>query len=99
VSAVEKGRLPKTDSRLRPDQRAVEQLDLDRAEQIKAMLEEKQRERRKEMDDMGTEWIPRWFTRVEGGEEEDWRLKTGKDSYWECRSRSEWDGVKGVFES
>lgn len=53
--------LPPTDSRLRPDQRALEDGDVDKAEELKALLEGKQRERRKEMEESGQTHQPQWF--------------------------------------
>ncbi|QDS68384.1 hypothetical protein FKW77_010751 [Venturia effusa] len=99
ITAVEEGALPPTDSRLRPDQRLVEEGEIDKAEGIKARLEERQRARRKVDEDHGRLFEPKWFFKagVEG-EEEIWRLKGGKDNYWEARSRRDWSGVLNVFE-
>ncbi|KAI9684471.1 MAG: hypothetical protein M1829_002281 [Trizodia sp. TS-e1964] len=96
VTAVERGQLPPTDSRLRPDQRAAEFGDLDAAELVKAQLEERQRVRRRKLDERGEEWVPRWFAR--GGDEESWRLKGGREGYWEERARGAWEGLVNVFE-
>jgi oxysterol-binding protein-related protein 3/6/7 len=71
------GKLPSTDSRLRPDIRALEAGDLDTAEAEKGRLEEMQRERRKR----GEESRPRWFKQVG----EDWEYSGG---YWEARARN-----------
>ena len=100
ITAIEKGKIPPTDSRNRPDQSALEAGDLDRAEDLKAQLEENQRQRRREMEAAGESWVPRWFTRVPGASEgeEAWKLKTGKDGYWEERARGEWKGVVPVFQ-
>ncbi|GAA5938831.1 uncharacterized protein JCM15063_004882 [Sporobolomyces koalae] len=46
-----------TDSRLRPDQLALERGDLDQAEKLKKQVEEKQREKRKN----GQSTMPMWF--------------------------------------
>ncbi|OBT95838.1 hypothetical protein VE01_06062 [Pseudogymnoascus verrucosus] len=99
LTAVEEGKMAVTDSRLRPDQRAAEEGDLDTAEELKRGLEERQRERRAEMEGRGEVWVPRWFERVEGdGEgEECWRLKTGGRGYWEERVKGGWEGVEDVF--
>lgn len=51
------GKLPPTDSRLRPDQRAFEEGNVDKAEELKQQLEGAQRERRKE----GKAPKPHWF--------------------------------------
>ena len=99
ITVLEAGKLPPTDSRLRPDQRAVEDGDLDRAEGLKARLEEAQRARRRVLEDRGEVWEPRWFRRVEAGEgeEECWVAKRGAEGYWERRGRGEWGGVEDVF--
>ena len=99
ITDLEEGMLPVTDSRLRPDQQAAETGDLDGAEALKARLEERQRARRKVMEDHGDEWRPRWFTKVQEGEDGDevWKLKGGKDGYWEERVRGGWTGVVDVF--
>ncbi|KAF8167899.1 Oxysterol-binding protein-domain-containing protein [Crassisporium funariophilum] len=73
------GKLPPTDSRYRPDVRALENGELDLAETEKARLEQMQRDRRSR----GEERKPSWFKQV-GGE---WEYTGG---YWEARSRG-WD--------
>ena len=105
ITPVEAEHLPPTDSRLRPDQRALEDGDLDRAEGLKARLEERQRARRRVMEDHGEEWKPRWFSKLGPGEaealgdEEVWRLKGGREGYWECRERGGWEGVVDVLQT
>ncbi|KAG0645902.1 Oxysterol-binding [Hyphodiscus hymeniophilus] len=69
ITELEKGKLPITDSRLRPDQRAAERGELDEAERWKARLEDKQRVRRKLTEEKGETHRPRWFVKVEGGDE------------------------------
>ncbi|KIX06862.1 uncharacterized protein Z518_04838 [Rhinocladiella mackenziei CBS 650.93] len=97
MTEIEKGKLPPTDSRLRPDQQALEMGDHDRAEEMKNQLEEAQRARRREMEAKGETWKARWFTKVELGDEVVWKLKTGKEGYWEERARGEWTGVVPVL--
>ncbi|KAF2628801.1 hypothetical protein BU25DRAFT_447776 [Macroventuria anomochaeta] len=105
ITPIEDKHTPPTDSRLRPDQRAWEDGDLDKAEALKARLEERQRARRRVMEEHGEEWKPRWFTKVGAqeaatlGDEEVWRLKGGKDGYWESREAGRWDGVVDVFQA
>ena len=55
--------LPPTDSRLRPDQRAVEEGQVDKAEELKHKLEEAQRARRKKFQG---EYVPKWFHKQDG---------------------------------
>ncbi|KAL2132806.1 hypothetical protein VTI74DRAFT_3356 [Chaetomium olivicolor] len=99
ITPVEKGRLPPTDCRLRPDQRLVEMGELDQAEEWKVKLEEAQRQRRRAMEENGEEYKPRWFVKATTSPdgEEVWRLKGGKDGYWEERARGQWTGVLDVF--
>ncbi|KAI9753491.1 MAG: hypothetical protein M4579_005123 [Chaenotheca gracillima] len=100
ITAVEDTHLPPTDSRLRPDQRAAEQGDLDLAETVKAKLEDRQRIRRKQLEEEGRDWAPQWFEKASGqhpGEEEVWRLKRGEDGYWERRAKGAWDDVTDVL--
>jgi hypothetical protein len=105
ITPVEENKLPPTDSRLRPDQRAAEDQDMDRAEALKARLEDRQRARRRVLEEHGEEWTPRWFSKVGPeqaaaiGEEEVWRLRTGAEGYWEQRERGDWSGVTEVFET
>ncbi|KAF2830712.1 hypothetical protein CC86DRAFT_166432 [Ophiobolus disseminans] len=105
LTPIEDGHVAPTDSRFRPDQKALEDGDLDRAEALKARLEERQRSRRRVMEEHGESWRPRWFNKVENGEaealgeEEVWRLKSGKEGYWECRERGQWEGVVDVFQT
>ncbi len=100
ITPLEKGKLPPTDSRLRPDQRAAENGDLDTAETLKARLEEAQRKRRKALEEESKTWSPRWFDKIEGadGGEEVWVAKGGKDNYWEQRKQGQWNGVEKIFE-
>ncbi|KAK0728680.1 Oxysterol-binding protein-domain-containing protein [Lasiosphaeria miniovina] len=99
ITGLEKGKLPPTDSRLRPDQRFAEQGDLDQAEDWKVRLEEAQRERRRALEERGEGHKPRWFARVATSQdgEEVWRLKGGKDGYWEERAKGAWSGVPDIF--
>jgi hypothetical protein len=100
ITSLEYGKIPISDSRLRPDQRAAEDGDLDAAEILKAKLEEAQRVRRREMDARGVEWSPKWFVQTDDGAEggeECWKLKGGKEGYWEERARGEWKAVEDVL--
>lgn len=58
----EVSQLPITDTRLRPDQRALERGDLDAAERLKLQLEQNQRERRKKYELENINFEPLWFT-------------------------------------
>lgn len=101
VTKVEEGKLPPTDSRLRPDQRMAEEGKIDDAEDWKVKLEEAQRERRRDMEAAGDVHKPRWFVKVKEGPEGDevWKLKGGKEGYWEERAKGgSWGGVEKIFD-
>ena len=89
-------RLPPTDSRLRPDQRALENGDLKAASTEKHRIEEKQRSMRKEREKRGEKWRARYFE-----EEED--SKTGEKSfryvrdYWADRKTGNWGHLENIF--
>lgn len=74
--------LPPTDTRLRPDQRALERGDLEEAERLKAQLENAQRDRRKQREEKGEKHEPKWFTYRKEFEEELWQYN---GRYWEMR--------------
>lgn len=100
ITQIEKGRIPPTDTRLRPDQRLAEEGKLDEAEEWKVILEEAQRARRRDLEESGGEYKPKWFFKVADAPdgEELWRLKSGKEGYWEERSKGEWKGVERIFD-
>ena len=105
INSLEASRLPPTDSRLRPDQRVLEDGNHEEAEELKVQLEEGQRAQRKEMEEKGQDWKARWFSKVEvanpdgadGAEEVVWKLRGGKEGYWEERAKGEWTGVVPIF--
>lgn len=84
-----KEKLPPTDSRLRPDQRCLENGEYEMANAEKLRLEQRQRQARK-MQERG--WQPRWFAKDEssGG----YRYVGG---YWEAREMGNWDGCPDIF--
>lgn len=53
--------IPKTDCRLRPDIRAMENGEIDQASEEKKRLEEKQRAARKNRSKSEEDWKTRWF--------------------------------------
>lgn len=92
--------LPPTDSRLRPDQRAMEDGEYDLAATEKNRLEQKQRARRREREQLGEEFVPKWFEKskcpITG--EEYWAFN---DKYWNEREKAAtgeaWTGVEDIF--
>ncbi|GFQ02715.1 oxysterol-binding protein-related protein 1d [Phtheirospermum japonicum] len=81
-------KLPPTDSRMRPDQRHLENGEYELANAEKLRLEQLQRQARK-LQDRG--WQPRWFSKDEDG----CYHYTG--GYWEAREKNNWDGIPDVF--
>ncbi|APA11962.1 hypothetical protein SS1G_05524 [Sclerotinia sclerotiorum 1980 UF-70] len=92
--------LPPTDSRLRPDQRAMEDGEYDLAATEKNRLEEKQRARRQERERRGETFVPHWFEKskcpITG--EEYWAFN---NKYWNEREKAPtgeaWAGVEDIF--
>ncbi|XAR64465.1 hypothetical protein NMG60_11024823 [Bertholletia excelsa] len=82
-------KLPPTDSRLRPDQRHLENGEYELANAEKLRLEQLQRQARK-MQERG--WQPRWFCRDK--EDGCYRYIGG---YWEARERANWEGIPDIF--
>lgn len=92
--------LPPTDTRLRPDQRAMEDGEYDLAATEKNRVEEKQRARRREREAHGEEYIPHWFhkTKCPITGVDFWEFN-GK--YWQQREKAltgeAWTGVEDIF--
>ncbi|KAH8597750.1 oxysterol-binding protein-like protein [Bisporella sp. PMI_857] len=92
--------LPPTDTRLRPDQRAMEDGEYDFAATEKNRVEEKQRAKRREREALGEEFVPKWFAKskckVTG--EEFWEFN---GRYWKERERAltgeAWKQVEEIF--
>jgi hypothetical protein len=79
-----------TDSRYRPDQRALEFGDLATAASEKNRVEEKQRAARKDRESQNLPYFPRWF-RLEDGE---WRYIGG---YWEQKEAGQFSDLPDIF--
>ncbi|GAB4829282.1 Oxysterol-binding protein- protein 1D [Ancistrocladus abbreviatus] len=83
-----KEKLPPTDSRLRPDQRHLENGEYELANAEKLRLEQLQRQARK-MQESG--WQPRWFQRDDDG------CYWYAGGYWEAREKRNWEGIPNIF--
>ncbi|KAF8114953.1 hypothetical protein N665_0030s0002 [Sinapis alba] len=81
--------LPPTDSRLRPDQRHLENGEYEKANLEKQRLERRQRMSR-QLQESG--WRPRWFEKQ--GESETFKYTGG---YWEARGHRTWDDCPDIF--
>lgn len=84
-----KEKLPATDSRLRPDQRCLENGEYEMANAEKLRLEQRQRKSQKIQDEG---WKPRWFAK--DGATGTYRYLGG---YWEARERCNWGSCPDIF--
>lgn len=85
-----------TDSRFRPDQRAMEEGDFTGANELKVMLEEKQRSARKLAEVQGGCFKPRWFGPGADGDTgaKHWEFR---GEYWSARESGNWEAVPSIF--
>ncbi|KAG9068575.1 Oxysterol-binding protein- protein 3 [Linnemannia hyalina] len=86
-------KLPRTDTRFRPDQSLFENGRVEEADQEKLRVEQKQRELRKLMESKGEPWEVKWFEKrpdpqTEDPEGQTWAYKGG---YWEARESGQWN--------
>ncbi|KAM8934729.1 oxysterol-binding protein-related protein 6 isoform 2-T2 [Pelodytes ibericus] len=83
LDPVLKDFLPRTDARFRPDQRLLEEGNVEAAALEKERIEELQRNRRTLLEESGTEYIPKYFQKVvDAHQKETW---VSNDTYWELR--------------
>ena len=86
-----------TDSRIRSDQRAMEEGRFEDANRLKLLLEQKQRDTRKLLESQpGFVYQPQWFRAAVDGDtgSTHWEY-TGR--YWEARSERSWANVPSIF--
>ncbi|XP_042716614.1 oxysterol-binding protein-related protein 6 isoform X5 [Chrysemys picta bellii] len=75
--------LPTTDARFRPDQRLLEEGNVEAAATEKQRIEELQRSRRRNMEENNIEYKPKFFKKViDANQRESW---VSNDTYWELR--------------
>jgi len=88
--------LPPTDTRLRPDQRAMEDGEYDFAATEKNRVEEKQRAARRARESKGEEFKPRWFEKKRDNTtgEEYWDTN---GQYWKAREAGDWTVCDDIF--
>lgn len=88
--------LPPTDTRLRPDQRAMEDGRYDFAAIEKNRVEEKQRAKRREREAKGEEFEPKWFTKAKCPTtgESYWAFNR---RYWQAREQKDWTDIEDIF--
>ncbi|MEQ2297096.1 Oxysterol-binding protein [Ameca splendens] len=86
--------LPPTDTRLRPDQRMLEEGMVGEADKKKDEVEEIQRERRKHLSKRGEEHVPRFFKKAKDSCGRDVWLTNG--TYWELRNNPGFSNLENV---
>ncbi|KAM7517985.1 hypothetical protein LguiB_016947 [Lonicera macranthoides] len=84
-----KEKLPPTDSRLRPDQRCLENGEYQMANSEKLRLEQRQRQASK-LQEKG--WKPRWFAK--SNDSDAYHYIGG---YWEARENCSWEACPDIF--
>ncbi|ODV71690.1 oxysterol-binding protein related protein OSH3 CYBJADRAFT_169307 [Cyberlindnera jadinii NRRL Y-1542] len=97
ITLIEKGKIPFTDSRLRPDVRMYEDGDVDGASEMKLALEQRQRDRRKEVADANQVHVPSFFAKSNISDDLSWELIKGSANYWERRKVGNWDGLTELW--
>eukprot|EP01134_Creolimax_fragrantissima_P000779 CFRG0779T1 len=85
-----------TDSRLRPDLRALDSQDYPTAEREKLRLEEKQRATRKQRETDAISYSPRWFIpTVDPDTERPIHAFTGQ--YWKKKEQGDWSDCHSIY--
>eukprot|EP00173_Palmaria_palmata_P003689 Plantae.Rhodophyta-Palmaria_palmata.ctg3947.p1 GENE.Plantae.Rhodophyta-Palmaria_palmata.ctg3947~~Plantae.Rhodophyta-Palmaria_palmata.ctg3947.p1 ORF type:complete len:328 (+),score=41.98 Plantae.Rhodophyta-Palmaria_palmata.ctg3947:23-985(+) len=96
MTEEEATKLAPTDSRRRPDQRALECGQYDRAAALKSALEDGQRARRGKLEASGKQWRPKWFTMTESSESGRSEFLFN-ERYFSAESVSDWSGCDDLF--
>ncbi len=106
LNELEPGLAP-TDSRLRPDERAMEEGNFDKANQIKIRLEECQRARRRKREAEAEEarragrvyedYEPTWFEKTKD-EYSDVEIFVYKGGYWEAKEKKDFSVCPRLYD-
>lgn len=88
--------LPPTDSRLRPDQRALEQGELELATKEKHRLEEKQRHAGRLRQERNEQHKAKYFEQIEDQDTGEVYYKFSRD-YWQDREKLDWQHLDNLF--
>ena len=89
--------LPPTDSRFRPDQRALEEGDMKLAAAEKNRLEEMQRARRKVLEQEGGIHVPSYFVNAKDPKFENEDCWLYNYTYWKVRDAGDWTNITDIF--
>ena len=88
--------IPQTDSRLRPDQRALENQNMELAEKEKKRIEEKQRKRHKIFEENKIKYEPKYFNEVLDTFTNE-NVYLYKGDYWRDRQNNKFEDVYQIF--
>jgi hypothetical protein len=88
--------LPPTDSRLRPDQRALEDRDMENAEKEKTRIENNQRLRHKKFEEEKIKYEPNYFVEVLEDKTNDY-VYIYKGDYWGDRKNKNFSHLHNIF--
>ncbi|CAG9854060.1 unnamed protein product [Phyllotreta striolata] len=96
-----------TDSRMRPDQRLMEEGNWDESNKEKVRLEEKQRSARRQRQseaELATEngesyppYTPAWFQQVKDEDVDGVGHYTYNGNYWQCKEAQDWSRCPDIF--
>lgn len=96
-----------TDSRLRPDERMMEEGNFEKANQLKLQLEEGQRARRRKREAEAEEarkagkmhegYLPTWFENTKD-ELSDLDIYVYKGGYWEAKEKNDWSSCPAIYD-
>jgi hypothetical protein len=97
ITEIQEGQIPFTDSRLRPDVRLYEKGDIKAAEEMKLAIEQRQRDRRKELADGNEVHVPSFFKQIDPTDKMAWEVIKGSESYWEKRKAGNWNKLTELW--
>lgn len=95
ITPIEKGFIPFTDSRNRPDLRNYENGNVASAETLKLQLEQRQREERQRLADANKSYKPSFFKKINDLEYE--FIKTKGVNYWDRRKVHNWNDIPELW--
>ena len=90
-----KNKLPHTDSRFRPDQRLLEEGNIDEAEKVKIALEQEQRNRAKDFENQRKVYKPNYFENVN---DSNGSFYIPFKNYWEDREKNNFSHIQKIFD-
>lgn len=90
--------IPKSDSRIRPDQRLLEEGNIEKAEIIKTKLEDLQRKKAKKLEEEKKKYLPIYFESVNDLNDGNFYIPKYNNNYWEDRKNYDYSKLDNVFD-